>query len=359
MKQALLLAIVSLIIPPMMAAQGTDTCRGNDCPFVAYVGSDPTGNVCGNSPQVTVYNGTIYTCKSGVMASSPGPTGPTGPIGPTGPQGASGRFRRNWSMWVRVDQLEQRGATGPTGATGAQASLGAAGTNGTNGTVIPTGMISFIASGTCPAGWTEVTTMIGRYIMGTTAANGGVGGTGGSTSYTPAGTNAAPTVGTLTAASQTFTGTPGTVPAQTFTGNAGTVPAETFTGSSANTSAVTAGTPAGTNGATATTGNCASTAIAAGTGSLNACKTTAPNLTVPAETFTGSQLATHLHTVTATGTNSTAAFTPAGTNSTAAFTPAGTNGTSSVTGTLVAGAFSGTPATIQPPYIELIPCSKN
>ena len=348
--------LLILLFAPALSAQSPNSP-------IQTVTSDPSGaTACGSPWNWNIDNGMIWypAQRSGANCTwtnllTAGPTGPPGPAGATGPQGATGATGPQGNDGVPGST----GATGNTGATGAQGPQGTAGTNGTNGTVIPTGMISFIASGTCPAGWTEVTTMIGRYIMGTTAANGGVGGTGGSTSYTPAGTSAAPTVGTLTAAAQTFTGTPGTVPAQTFTGSAGTVPAETFTGSAANTSAVTAGTPAGTNGATATSGNCASTAIAAGTGSLNACKTTAPNLTVPAETFTGSQLATHLHTVTATGTNSTAAFTPAGTNSTAAFTPAGTNGTSSVTGTLVAGAFSGTPATIQPPYIELIPCSKN
>ena len=54
-------------------------------------------------------------------------------------------------------------------------------------------------------------------------------------------------------------------------------------------------------------------------------------------TFTGSLMGTHTHSVTA----------------------AGTNGTSAVTGTLAPGAFTGTPATIQPPYVKLIPCSKN
>lgn len=204
---------------------------------------------------------------------------------------------------------------------------------------VPAGMIVFVASGSCPTGWTQVSSL-GNYLLLTTAAAGDVGTTGGSTSYTPTGAVAAPT----------FTGSAGTVPAPTFTGNAGTVPAPTFTGNSATTSDVSAGTPAGTNSTSATTGNCAATNIAAGTGSTTACKATAPNLSVSKQTFTGSALGTHNHTVTAAGTNSTVSFTPAGTNSTVSFTPAGTNS---------APAFTGNVATVQPPYLKVIPCSKN
>ena len=127
-------------------------------------------------------------------------------------------------------------------------------------TVFPGGIV-FIDTGTCPAGWTEVSGLNGRTVMGTVAANGNVGGTGGSDSVTP-----------------------------------------TFTGASVTSSAVSAGTPAGTNGASATSGNCAATNILAGTGSGTACKAAAPNLTVTAQTFTGSALGTHTHTTTATGT---------------------------------------------------------
>lgn len=143
-----------------------------------------------------------------------------------------------------------------------------------HGGSIPSGMIVMMLSA-CPTGTTEVSSLSGYFPQGTINANGDVGATGGSSTITPTGTVAAPT----------------------------------FTGSQGTTSAVSAGTPAGTNGATATSGNCASTNIAAGTGSTTACKGTAPNLTVPAETFTGSALATHTHTLTPTGTNSAPAFT--------------------------------------------------
>ena len=317
---------------------------------------------------------------------------------------------------------------------------------------LASGTYLFIKAGSCPTGYTEDDTLATYNILVTTTAAGDVGTTGGSNSYTPAGsatvsaltaaaqaftggtttvpaetvnslTAAAQTVSSLTAAAQTFTGSSTTVPAetvnsltaaaQTFTGSSTTVPAETvnsltaaaqaFTGASDTTSATTGGTPAGTNGATATTGNCAATNIAAGTGSTTACKATAPNLTVPAETFTGSQLATHTHTVTPTGTNGTSAVTgtlnsttvtPLGANASSAvtgtlnsttITPLGTNAGSAVTGTMNSSAvtgtlnsttitplganapsavtgtlgFAGTPATITTPYFKMIACEKN
>lgn len=54
---------------------------------------------------------------------------------------------------------------------------------------IPSGLITFVTSGTCPAGFTEVTALSGKTLFGTLAANGDVGGLGGSVTITPAGTN--------------------------------------------------------------------------------------------------------------------------------------------------------------------------
>ena len=252
--------------------------------------------------------------------------------------------------------------------------------------------------------------MLGFYILATTAAAGDVG------------TTSAESV-SLTAAAQTFTGASTTVPAETV--NSLTAAAQAFTGTaSISTSSDSAGTPAGTNtlgaftegaisypvnvptqvagsftqptiawpsaptnvptnAATATSGNCAATNVAIGTGATNACKATAPNLTVPAETiswpakvpvassgaftqgaiswpanpptiaagsftqptFTGSALGTHSHTLTPAGTNGTSAVT--GTLNSTTVTPLGANGTSAVTGTVTTA------------YIKLIPCSKN
>jgi hypothetical protein len=87
---------------------------------------------------------------------------------------------------------------------------------------LPAGGIFFVASGGCPVGSTENADLSGKAIIGTVAANMNVGTTGGADTITP-------TVATLTAAAQTFSG------------------------SSANTSAVSAGTPAGTNGTAAYT----------------------------------------------------------------------------------------------------------
>jgi hypothetical protein len=226
------------------------------------------------------------------------------------------------------------------------------------GAGVPAGSIVFLASGTCAAGWTEVAALSGKTIIGTVAANGDVGTTGGSDTITPTGTNTAPTfTGNSIASSLVSAGTPA--------GTNGTV-SFTPVGTNATGTVTPLGTiawPAGvpTNGAiaigsfvnlaTATTGNCAATNVLIGTGAANACKATAPNLTVPAEghsgtltsptiawpagvptlsgsssvtsaevftgsagtvpaeTFTGSALGTHQHTTTATGTNSAPTFT--------------------------------------------------
>src|SRR5258708_4660570 len=77
----------------------------------------------------------------------------------------------------------------------------------------PTGILMVVISGSCPTGWAEVSALNGKFLQGTLAANGDVGTTGGNATITPAGAVSAPT----------FTGT-----------------------SSQVTSAVSAGTPAGT-----------------------------------------------------------------------------------------------------------------
>lgn len=164
--------------------------------------------------------------------------------------------------------------------------------NSAAGAGVPSGLTAMVVSGACPSGYTEVTALNGAMPYGTLNANGNIGTTGGADSVTP-------TVASLTAAAQTFTG------------------------SSATTSAVSAGTPAGTNGTitftpvgtvtpdtfgttkftTSGSGTAAFTSVTGGhvfTGTAG---------TVPAETFTGSAMATHTHTLTATGTNSTSAVT--------------------------------------------------
>lgn len=87
---------------------------------------------------------------------------------------------------------------------------------GGGGSALPSGLIVFLASGTCPAGYTEVSGLDGRMPLGTVAANANVGTTGGSDTLTPAGTNSAPTF-TGTLASLTHTGANVT---SAFTGSA-------------------------------------------------------------------------------------------------------------------------------------------
>lgn len=122
---------------------------------------------------------------------------------------------------------------------------------------LPSGMIAFLDAGSCPTGFAEVSGLNGKMWRGTVAANMNVGTTGGSDTATP--TISWP-AGVPTAANES---------AHTHAG--GTITIGTFV-----------------NVATATTGNCAATNIAAGTGSTTACKATAPNLTVPAEGHSGS-----------------------------------------------------------------------
>jgi hypothetical protein len=60
---------------------------------------------------------------------------------------------------------------------------------GSSSGAVPSGSILMVNSGSCPTGYTEDDTFNGNYLLGTQAANSDVGTTGGSNSYTPAGTN--------------------------------------------------------------------------------------------------------------------------------------------------------------------------
>jgi len=175
-------------------------------------------------------------------------------------------------LWAQAQPLLRSGAVGP--ATAADITALFSGCSGSNylgadgachangGGSVPSGLITLVLSGTCSAGWSEVSALNGKTLIGTVAANGDVGATGGADSITPAGTNSAPA----------FTGT-----------------------SSQVTSATSGGTPAGTNSAPTFTGS---------------------STTVPAETISGSTAAeaAHTHSVTAAGTNGTVSITPLGTN---------------------------------------------
>jgi hypothetical protein len=124
-------------------------------------------------------------------------------------------------------------------------------TIGGSSEAVPTGAILAIVSGTCPAGYAEVSALNGRTLVGTLAANGNVGTTGGADNITPAGTNSAPTFtgsalgnhlhafGTIAVAAHTVVATKQGAAA----GNVVTTATHTVSGSTANASA---GTPAGT-----------------------------------------------------------------------------------------------------------------
>ena len=304
-------------------------------------GADPPTATCTVTQANAVYFSAaqkIYHCDNSVGGIyqwnqfPPGPTGATGATGPTGPQGPTGAA----------------GATGPTGPQGPTGATGAAGS-------VPSGMLGMVASGACPAGWTENDSFAGQYIVFTTSTAGDVGQTGGSTSYTPAGSVSAPTVASLTAAAQTINSL--TAAAQTFTGTPNQSTSSVSAGTPAGSNGTVSFTPSGTNGTTTTTGACGATQDEGTTATNKVCAST-PNLaipaevftgssgTVPAESFTGSPLAAHSHSYTAAGTNSTSAVT-------------GTMNASAVTGTLNAPSFTGTGATIRPPYVKMILCSKN
>ncbi len=190
-----------------------------------------------------------------------------------------------------------------------------------NGLFVPTafvapGQITLILSGVCPFGFSEITALDGKTIIGTIAAHGNVGTTGGSDTITPAGTVSAPV----------FTGSSGQVTSSTSGGTpAGTVAAPVFTGaplsththelpyqinSSTQTRQISAAV-FGTGTARTATGQ--APAGAANTASAAVALTQGVSAGTPAGTnsapaFTGSALAGHTHTLTPAGTNSAPTF---------------------------------------------------
>lgn len=160
---------------------------------------------------------------------------------------------------------------------------------------LPSGIIVFMISGSCPTGWSEVTELNGKTILGTLAANVDVGTTGGSDTITPAGTVSQPT----------------------FTGNAL---------ASHQHDAISAGTPAGTISAISAT---ATGAVKIGTSTSSAA---ANSHTHPAPTFTGTPLGTHQHAAISAGTPS---------------------------GTVSQPTFTGTQFDNRSAYIKLIGCKKD
>lgn len=177
---------------------------------------------------------------------------------------------------------------------------------------IPSGAVIFVATGSCPSGYAEVAALNGRMVRGTVAANGNVGANGGSDSVTPTFTGSQVSTSAITA------GTPaGSNTAPGFTGSAWVAPVlawpasvPTYTGT-VNTLAVTAHTVVATKQGAAS-GNVVTTAthtITGIPGGTVAWPVTVPTIaaytpagTVAAPVFSGQALATHQHTETAVGT---------------------------------------------------------
>lgn len=251
------------------------------------------------------------------------------------------------------------------------------GTCSTPAASIPTGLIVMTLT-SCPSGFSEEASLNGKFVLGTVAANGDVTTTGGVNSVTPSGTVSTPTfTGNSVSSSAVSAGTPaGTVATGIFTGTAWTPPAlawpagvPTFTGSALATHTHTV-TATGTNGASATSGNCAATNIAAGTGSTTACKATAPNLTVTAQTFTGSSATS---SATSGGTPAGTIAWPTGVPTIGVFTPAGTIGSQTFTGSALSThthsvtatgsvsqpTFTGVSQENRPAFVKVIFCKAN
>lgn len=236
----------------------------------------------------------------------------------------------------------------------------------------PSGIIVMTLNAACPSGFTQVTALNGQFLQGTLAANGDVGTTGGNATVTPSGTVSQPTfVGGSVTTSAVSAGTPsgsnGTV-SFTPAGTNGTV---NFI--PAGTNSTVSFTPAGTNGSTTTGGTAiSSTATAAivvstGTGNNVANNThTHPSHThtVPAETFTGTAGTVPAETFTgATGTvpaetfTGTAATVPAETFTGSAL-PTHTH-TVTASGTVSQPIFTGNAIDPRPQFTKVIFCAKN
>lgn len=153
---------------------------------------------------------------------------------------------------------------------------------------VPAGSILLIASGVCPAGYTEESALNGKTLIGTLAANGNVGDTGGADAITPAGTNSGGAVsahaGTAVADHASHTHTYTDVIAHTHT-----VPVGATDDTSAPFDRADAGTnTSGANASTATGSTGVATGTTAGPNAALTHSVTQPsNHTVTQPTFTG------------------------------------------------------------------------
>jgi hypothetical protein len=222
----------------------------------------------------------------------------------------------------------------------------------------PTGNVTMTLNAACPTGTAEISAFNGAMPYGTIAANGDVGATGGANTITPAGSNATANFTPAgTVAAPVFTGSAGTVPAETISWPAG-VP--TFSGSALGTHTHTV-TPTGTNG-TASVGTTSGSLAGSSTGAFSKIGNVSPgsSFTVPAETFTGTQDTT---SAVSAGTPAGTVAWPAGvpTNATASFTPIGTNSAPAfigAQGTIPAETWTGNSFDNRSAFVKVIFCQK-
>lgn len=116
----------------------------------------------------------------------------------------------------------------------------------TSGSSIPAGSILLIDSGSCPAGFTEVADLNGRTLIGTLAASGNVGTTGGADTITPQGVNSGAAVADHPSHTHTYNQVISHTHAVTSVGSAATGGTTNLTGASDTSSTTaTAAAPAG------------------------------------------------------------------------------------------------------------------
>lgn len=237
---------------------------------------------------------------------------------------------------------------------------------------VAAGLITFVITGTCPSGWTEVAALNGKAIYGTVAANADVGGAVGSDTITPTVnslTAAAQTVNSLTAAAQTFTGNSTTVPAlaagtlaTAWPAGVPTFAGTPFSGIINHTHPITD--PGHTHVITelrnATTGGATTNiALTADTTSTLGTKVTGSGTTG----VTTSNPAGGVASITPAGTVAWPAGVPtiSGSTATGSLTPLGSNAASAVTGTMNSSAVTGTLNSFnnRPAGIKAIFCQKD
>lgn len=212
------------------------------------------------------------------------------------------------------------------------------------GAGLPAGVI-VLSTGTCPAGFQELPSFMGRFPMGTP-----YGGAAGALVGTPLGN-----LGTIT---HTHPFTPsGTVSAPVFTGNSGTSGSE-----SAHTHSFT---PAGTVSASFT-----GTPGTSDSGGSHTHGTGGPSVTVSLYGTSAPTAATGSHTHSAVAATHTHGFTPTGTISASFTGNSGTSGAGAAhahsftpAGSFSSPVFTGTPGTTgsgdaTPPYIQARFCLK-